>query len=111
MKTKPKPQIGQFAFWTYAGFPNLLGGTITFVDSFGDVETEEYGRGMMFTPVFCESAENGRRRMRFLRAFQSEYRQAQEALAGYKVMIKTHVNPETVYEIRDGGSILTKSKF
>ena len=39
-----------YAFWTYDTFPYILGGEVTKMDSCGQVETKEYGKGYWFKP-------------------------------------------------------------
>lgn len=66
------PEI--MAFWAYANFPYIIGGTVTRVSDEGRVETAEFGSGVLFRPVFILPAAKGASIRAGLRELSSAHR-------------------------------------
>lgn len=75
-----KKKSVRYAFWKYASYPYILGGTITKEHPNGLVETKEYGQGNKFRPVAIVSAEYGKPISEILKYLEYTYNQEKDAL-------------------------------
>jgi hypothetical protein len=61
------------AFWPYDRYPYVLSGTVLKVNEYGNVETEEYGKGYFFQPLLILPARAGKALQAELKQLEKEY--------------------------------------
>lgn len=69
-----------FAFWSYASFPYVLGGTVTKMLADGRVSTVEYGAGSYFKPIKILPLAAGKALKARLKELTNEYNSRKNAL-------------------------------
>ena len=82
-----------FAFWSYDQFPYVLGGEITDMNSYGEVQTVQYGPGQWFVPSKIVPVAVGQVMLAQLQQLRIEYDDAKDKLhAEYLAKSKTILN-------------------
>lgn len=75
----PKPPLARcYAFWSYSGFPGVLGGRVKLLREDGCICTVEYGPGHWFTPVLILPEKPGLALLARLKTLSEEHAAAEK---------------------------------